>query len=150
LPVEHPLSIAELGERASADGGALPSGIAIQTEPGAAVTVPALEDQDGPALVAFAGSFWGPTVITVHTVRTGGEPQRYLVTVAKLGTARPIAAGDPAAPGTELGKAGPSLLVLETRLVRPGTELRDLTTAYALLDDANTVPIDPRNILPQN
>src|SRR4051812_15778956 len=71
LPVEHAVSIAELGERVSADGGAMPSGIAIQTEPGAPVTVPNLEGQDGPAQVVYEGAFWGTTVITVHTVHAG-------------------------------------------------------------------------------
>jgi hypothetical protein len=146
LPVERALSIAELGERASADGGALPSGIAIQTEPGARVTVPTLEGQEGPAQVVYVGPFWGPTVVTAHTVRAGGATERYLVVVGKLGTARALSSGDQVSAGAQLGTAGSSLLVLATRLVRPGIELRDLG-AGSLLSDANSVPVDPRNVL---
>ena len=64
--------------------------------------------QDGPAQVVYAGTFWGTTVITTHTVRAGGLTQRYLVALGKLGTARPVSAGETAAPGTQLGTAGPS------------------------------------------
>ena len=148
LPVEHATSIAELGERASADGGALPSGIAIQTEPGTRITVPTLEGQEGPAQVVYAGPFWGTTVVTAHTVRAGGATERYLVALGKLGSARALSSGELASPGAQLGTAGSSLLVLATRLVRPGIELRELS-AGGLLSDAVSVPVDPRNVLPR-
>lgn len=148
LPVVHAISVAELGERAAADGGVLPSGIALQTDPGSEVAVPSLKGQDGPAEVLFAGGFWGPTVITAHTVQEGGVTQRYLIALGGLGTVRPLPAGESAAPGALLGTAGRAPVILEARLVRPGIELQGLG-APALLNDANSVPTDPRNVLAQ-
>ncbi len=146
LPVEHVASVAELGDRVAPDGGALPSGIGLAVDPGASVTAPALDGQEGPARVAYAGPLWGPTLITLHTVRERGEPHRYLVALGRLGTLKPRAAGDDVAPGAELGKTGASELILETRLLRPGIDPRPLSAA-ALLSDASSAPTDPRNVL---
>jgi hypothetical protein len=146
LPVEHVTSIEDPLGRAPGDAGMPVSGIGIATEAGAAVSAVTLERQEGPARVAFTGRLFGPTVITVHTVATGAAPDEYLVVTAALGSLRPLGVGDPVAAGAELGRAGSSPLVFDTRLVRRGVDLRALTPA-ALLDDATSVPTDPRNVL---
>jgi hypothetical protein len=146
LPVERVISVAELGDRVAPDGGALPSGIGLAVDPGVSVTALALEGQEGPARVAYEGALWGPTIVTLYTVRERGEPNRYVVALARLGSLKPRAAGDDVAPGAELGKTGASELIVETRLLRPGIDPRPLSAA-ALLSDASSAPTDPRNVL---
>ena len=146
LPVEHAASIAELGERRAADGGLLPSGIGIGVDPSTPVIVPALDGQDGPSRVVYEGVLWGPTVVTLHTVRAGGATEQYLVALGGLGSFRPRSAGDTVERGAELGKTGNSELVLEARLLRPGIDVRPLGAA-AMLSDAVSVPTDVRNVL---
>jgi hypothetical protein len=151
LPLEHVVSVAELGEQAAPDGGALPSGIAVEGAPGAAVSAVALEGQEGPATVLYRGSYWGLTVVTLHSVQVGGRKQQYVVTVGRLGSARPLDTGATVAQGGTLGTLGaaaPALVVLQTRLLRPGIDdVRGMSPA-ALNDAANSVPTDPRNVLP--
>lgn len=146
LPVERVSSFAELGDRVAPDGGALPSGVALRTDPGTPVTALALEGQAGPAHVAYAGPLWGPTVITLHTVRERGVSREYVVALAGLGSLRPRSPGEDVAAGAELGKTSASELIVETRLLRPGIDARPLSAA-ALLSEANSVPTDPRNVL---
>jgi hypothetical protein len=144
--VERVASVAELGDRVAPDGGALPSGIGLAADPGMPVAALALDGQEGPARVAYEGPLWGPTVITLHTVRERGAAYQYVVALARLGSTKPRAVGDDVAAGAELGKTGGSELIVETRLLRPGIDPRPLSAA-ALLSDASSVPTDPRNVL---
>ena len=146
LPVSRATSIEDPLGHVPGDGGLPAAGIGITTEPGGAVETVTLERQQGPAHVVFAGRLFGPTVITAHTVATGSVPEDYLVVTGALGTVRPLAPGDPLALGAELGRAGVSPVILDTRLVRRGVDIRTLPPA-SLLDDATSVPVDPRNVL---
>ena len=146
LPVERVASIAELGDGEGADGGVHPSGIVLRSDPGAPVAAIGLDGQEGPAQIAYEGRIWGPTVVTLHTVREHGVTDRYAVALGGLGNLRPLAEGEVVSPGAELGKTGASELIVETRLLRPGIDVRPLSAA-ALLSDASSVPTDPRNVL---
>jgi hypothetical protein len=146
LPVDRIASVAELGDRVAPDGGALPSGIALRADPGAPVAALTLDGQEGAARIAYQGLLWGPTVVTLHTVRERGASQKYVVALGGLGSLHPRAIGDDVSPGAELGKVGASELFVETRLLRPGVDPRPLSAA-ALLSDANSTPTDPRNVL---
>jgi hypothetical protein len=146
LPVERVSSFAELGDRMAVDGGALPSGVALRTDPGVPVDAVALEGQEGPARLAYAGPLWGPTVITLHNVRERGVSRQYAVALAGLASLRPRVVGEDVAAGAELGKTSTSELIVETRLLRPGIDPRPLSAA-ALLSEANSAPTDPRNVL---
>jgi hypothetical protein len=146
LPVQHAVSIAELGEGTAADGGVRPSGIGIQVAPGVPVDAVGLDGQDGPARVVYEGILWGPTIVTLHTVRAGGATQQYLVAFAGLGSLRPHAVDETVSAGAELGTSGASALVVETRLVHPGVDVRSAPPS-TLLTDGVSAGTDPRNVL---
>jgi hypothetical protein len=146
LPVDHAASIADLGESAAPDGGVKPSGIGIQVAPGRAVSAVTLDGQDGPARIVYEGTLWGPTVVTLHTVHAGGVTQQYLVALAGLATLLPRALDETVSAGAQLGTSGASQLILETRLLRPGVDVRPLSAASMLAEGAS-VATDPRNVL---
>jgi murein DD-endopeptidase MepM/ murein hydrolase activator NlpD len=123
---------------------------------GAAVTLVALEHQQGPAVLILAGPLFGTTVVTLHHVREGGELREYLVFFGHLDAAAPTLpahSDDPLSDGRLLGFVGdsgsPGLvhLHLEVRRVRGGVDANKLAAA-ALVDNANTIVCDPRNVLP--
>ena len=146
LPVARAASIAELGDRSGPDGGARPSGIGIQVEQGAQVSAIALDGQEGAARVVYEGPLWGPSIVTLHQVRVGTVTERYLVAIAGLGSLKPRAVDDDVSPGAVLGTMGSSELVLETRLLRAGVDLRGVASA-ALMTESTSIAIDPRNVL---
>jgi hypothetical protein len=123
---------------------------------GAAVTLVGLEHQQGPAVLIFVGPLFGTTVVTLHHVREGGELREYLVFLGHLDAAAPGLPEHSDAPlreGRLLGFVGdsgsPGLvhLHLEVRRVRNGVDANKLAPA-ALVDNANTIVCDPRNVLP--
>jgi hypothetical protein len=113
-----------------------------------------LDHQEGPAEVAFVGDLLGTTVITAHLVRDGGRLRQLLVVLGNLDRPGPRAVvGAPVEPGDVLGYAGDSAkpgrvaLWLEVRQLREGTSLGP-AIQDRLVDDAISVPCDPRNVLP--
>ncbi|HEX4335867.1 MAG TPA: hypothetical protein VH062_08140 [Polyangiaceae bacterium] len=146
LPVEGVLSVAELGESALPDGGTRPSGVALGVAANTPVSAVELEGQDGPSRLVYAGPLWGPTVVTLHTVRARNGAEQYLVALAQLGSLRPHAVGDTLSGGATLGTSGTAPVVLETRLVRSGVDVRTLA-ASALLATGASSAVDARNVL---
>jgi hypothetical protein len=121
---------------------------------GAPVTLVALEHQEGDAEVIFVGPLFGTTLVTRHTLREGGRPRDYLLIFGHLdAVAAGLHAGAPLAAGAVVGYAGdtgsPELvhLHLEARRVREGVDPTRLSPE-TLVDNANTVVCDPRNVLP--
>lgn len=133
-----------------------PGAIDLSAHRGAAVSLVALEHQQGPAVLILVGPLFGTTVVTLHHVREGGELREYLVFFGHLDAAAPALpehSGAPLGDGQLLGFVGDSgspgfvHLHLEVRRVRGGVDANKLTPA-ALVDNANTIVCDPRNVLP--
>ncbi|MET0411151.1 MAG: hypothetical protein ABW217_07635 [Polyangiaceae bacterium] len=125
-------------------GGA---GALLHHKPGAPVQALALEGQVGPAeLRRDAGT--PKRLVALYTVRRADSERRYLVLLDHL---RMDLASDvlSVAPGARLGRVVPgplgSVLELSVRQLRHATDAA-LSTAQ-LLDDAHSIPCDPRNVL---
>lgn len=121
---------------------------------GTAVTVVALEHQVGDAQVVYVGPLFGTTVITLHTLREGGDLRDYLILFGHLeAPTRGLAAGSRLPDGALVGFVGdsgsPGLvhLHLEGRRVREGVNVAKLSPA-AMISDESSVVCDPRNLLP--
>lgn len=129
-------------------------GVDVVAKRGTPVRALPLEHQEGDAEVRYAGPLFGETVITRHTVREDGRLRDYVVLHGHLDAiARGVAAGRTVKAGEELGAVGDTgseglvHLHLEIRQVRDGVDARALT-GHDLVDNARTVPVDPRNLLP--
>ncbi len=138
------------------DGAPGGHGVEIATTPGEKVALVALEGQEGPAEVVFAGDSEGAlAVATLHAVREGGEVRRYLLIHRGLERfEQSVAEGAKIAAGATLGHApvvnGGRLITinLEARQVRSGAALGTMDEKR-LADAAVSVPIDLRNVLPR-
>lgn len=129
-------------------------GVDVVAKRGTPVRSLPLEHQEGDAEVRFAGTLFGETVVTRHTVREAGRLREYLVLHGHLDAiARGVVAGRVVKAGDELGAVGDTgseglvHLHLEIRQVRDGVDARALTGGE-LAGNARTVPVDPRNLLP--
>jgi hypothetical protein len=149
-----------VGERAPKVLGAFEGerggrGLEIAATPGEKVKLVALEGQEGPAEVVFAGERGGALVVaTRHDVREGAELHRYLLIHGALDRLEPgLAEGARLEPGAALGyaaiAAGGHLITitLEARQVRAGAALGTMDEKR-LADSSVSVPIDLRNVLP--
>ncbi|MCC6644858.1 MAG: M23 family metallopeptidase [Polyangiaceae bacterium] len=129
-------------------------GVDVVARRGTPVRSLPLEHQEGDAEIRYAGALFGQTVVTSHTVRQGGRLRDYVVLHGHLdGIARGVAAGRVVKAGEQLGEVGDTgseglvHLHLEIRQVRDGVDVRALS-GHDLADNARTVPVDPRNLLP--
>jgi murein DD-endopeptidase MepM/ murein hydrolase activator NlpD len=121
---------------------------------GTPVALVALDHQQGDAEVVYVGPLFGTTVVTRHTLREGGRLRDYLVLFGHLDSPAPgLHAGSSVREGDLVGFVGdtgsPDIvhLHLEARRLRDGVDPTKLAPA-GLVDGANTVVCDPRNVLP--
>jgi hypothetical protein len=128
------------------DSGVVRAGISIAATPTTPVLAPALDGQEGPARIVFAGTLVEQSIATLHTVRTSDRASDYLVIVGRLAGSNALVRKTDVAADTPLGTVGGSPVYLETRLVRPGVDPFVVPTER-LLDDSVSVPVDPRNVL---
>lgn len=129
-------------------------GLDLPQKKGTAITVVALEHQQGDADVVYAGPLFGLTVLTRHTLREGGQLRDYLLLYGHLeGFAPGLTRGAHLRDGEVLGTVGdtgsPELvhLHLEARRVREGVDVMKKNAAQLLESDVSVV-CDPRNVLP--
>jgi murein DD-endopeptidase MepM/ murein hydrolase activator NlpD len=129
-------------------------GLDLPQQKGTPITLVALEHQQGDADVVYAGSLFGVTVVTRHTLREGGQLRDYLLLYGHLDSLAPgLARGAHLKDGDVLGTVGdtgsPELvhLHLEARRVREGVDVMKKIGAQLLESDVSVV-CDPRNVLP--
>jgi hypothetical protein len=127
------------------DGGLSPGSVVLVTPAGTVVHALTLEGQDGPATALFAGPLVGLTVVTQHVVETGGRRRVLLVVLGNLATVSVVAHATVSGSDV-LGTTGGTPLSLAVRAVRDGIDV-DALSGPELLDDANSVPEDARNVL---
>jgi len=136
------------------DVGATPQGIRLAAEPGETIKLVALEHQEGPAEVVFAGNrAGGAAVATRHVVREGERTRVYIVIHGHLDQVEPgLAASAKLEPGAALGKAAPAPpaeISLEARQVRESVAAAKTGPLddKRLTDATIAIPIDLRNVL---
>jgi len=132
------------------------SGIELAAPPGTSVTLPVLEHQRGPARLIYVGDLIGKSIVTLHSVRETGDTRDYIVVLGRLASVFPVLDRSAAATPLEeeqllgsvgdIGSSAPVRLRMEVRRVRRGVDVRALKPT-ALVDDANTIACDPRNVL---
>jgi murein DD-endopeptidase MepM/ murein hydrolase activator NlpD len=129
-------------------------GVDLAQARGAEVRAVTLVHQEGDAQVLYAGTLFGTTVLTRHTVREGGRLHDYVLLYGHLeGTAPGIEKGRSVAEGGLLGFVGDSgspgivHLHLEVRKVRDGVDVLKETPQRVMATDVS-VACDPRNVLP--
>jgi murein DD-endopeptidase MepM/ murein hydrolase activator NlpD len=129
-------------------------GVDLMAPRGAEVRLVTLEHQDGEAEVLHAGRLVGTCVVTRHLVREGGRLRTYLVVYGHLdGIAPGLVAGRPTREGDLLGFVGDTgseglvHLHLEVRRVREEREGSPTAPGH-VMDQAWTIAVDPRNVLP--
>lgn len=129
-------------------------GVDLVAKRGTPVRSLPLEHQDGDAEILYAGPLFGTTVVTRHTVREGGRLRDYVVLHGHLDAIAPgatrgatVREGDPLGFVGDTGSEGIVHLHLEARRVRDGVDPRSLQPGQ-IADNARTVAIDPRNVLP--
>ena len=154
----YPVGVGERAPRVVSpfDGATGGHGVEIATTPGEKVALVALDGQESPAEVVFAGDSEGAlAVATLHAVREGGEVRRYLLIHRGLERLeQSVAEGAKIEAGATLGHApivnGGRLITinLEARQVRSGAALGTMDEKR-LADAAVSVPIDLRNVLPR-
>lgn len=135
----------EASSFAGDDGGLSPGSVGLLAPAGAAVHAVALEGQVGPATALFVGRLVGLTVVTRHVVETGGRRRTLLVVLGNL-AATLVAAHAALSNGDVIGTTGGAPLSLAVRAARDGIDV-DALGGPELLDDANSVPEDARNVL---
>ncbi|MFO0557840.1 MAG: M23 family metallopeptidase [Polyangiales bacterium] len=130
-------------------------GVDLAQERGAPVRAIALRGQQGDAEVLYIGPLFGNTVVLSHVVREGPTTRVYLALHGHLdGFAPGLRKGQSVTPQTLLGFVGDSgaegmvHLHYEIRLVRPGIDPSRIDRGNALVEQSNSVPCDPRNVLP--
>lgn len=136
-------------------------GVDLPQAKGTRIPIFHLEHQQGEAEVLYVGPLFGTTVVTLHTLREGGQLRDYVLLFGHLdGPAPGLAKGQTLRDGDLVGFVGdtgsPELvhLHLEARRVREGVDARSLVGAgaggggAAILADSATIVCDPRNVLP--
>lgn len=143
--------------------------VSVSCEPGAEVRAAALDGQEGPTRVLYAGVLEGSlAVVTVHDLAPAGSrdadrhaddagaPARRTALLIHRGLERVADGAVPGAalePGKPLGfvakaeRAEGGLLELSARLMRAGVAPTDLAPSRATSPGAS-VAVDPRNVLP--
>lgn len=122
------------------------------------VTLLTLEHQQGPAELVYVGPLLGQSIVTRHSVREANDERNYIVILAHVDVTPSLATSDAGAPRTlrsgellglagDRGTSGAVHLRMEVRRIRKGVDVRGLRPA-ALVDGANTIACDPRNVLP--
>jgi murein DD-endopeptidase MepM/ murein hydrolase activator NlpD len=113
-----------------------------------------LEGQQGPSEVVYIGPLFGTTVVTAHTLKQAQRLRVYLLFHGHLdGPAPGLVAGAKVTSGDVIGRVGDTgspgnvHLHLEVRQVRPDVTLGELAAAR-WVDQAVSIPCDPRNVLP--
>jgi murein DD-endopeptidase MepM/ murein hydrolase activator NlpD len=129
-------------------------GIDVAASRGDEVHVASLENQEGEAEIAFVGELFGTTVVTAHQIRESGRLRTYVVLYGhlerpRLGLIRSLrlASGDLVGFAGDSGSPGLVHLHLEIRQLRDGVSL-DAIDLSRLVNNAVSIPTDPRNILP--
>jgi murein DD-endopeptidase MepM/ murein hydrolase activator NlpD len=129
-------------------------GVDLPQKRGTPIVMVPLEHQEGDAEVLFVGELFGRTVVTLHTLREGGQTREYVLLFGHLDApATGLARGAHLASGDLVGTVGdtgsPELvhLHLEARRVRAAVNIRD-EPGYKLVANECTVVCDPRNVLP--
>lgn len=130
-------------------------GLDLGAARGTPVVAVALERQEGPATIVYAGALFGLSVVTRHAVRESGALRDYLVLHGHLDRiASGVSPGVALPEGALLGAVGdsgsPGLvhLHLEVRRVRDDVDLARIPAGPALVRDTVSVVSDPRNVLP--
>lgn len=130
-------------------------GVDLPQERGAPVKAVSLRGEVGEPEVLFAGELFGNSVVLRHVVREGASLQTYLALHGHLDAIAPdIVRGMTVRPGTTLGFVGDSgalgvvHLHYEIRLMRQGVDPMRVDPPQHLVDQENSVPCDPRNVLP--
>lgn len=129
-------------------------GVDLPQALGTKITLVPLAQQVGPAKVIHVGTLFGNSVVTLHTVREGGERANYVLIYGHLDGAAPgLSPGQVLPTGALVGFVGnsesPELvhLHLEVRRVRDGVDPTSLT-GYRIIAREATIVTDPRNVLP--
>ncbi len=129
-------------------------GVDLMAPRGAEVRLVTLEHQDGEAEILHAGRLVGTCVVTRHLLRENGRLRTYLVVYGHLdGIAAGLTPGHPAREGDLLGYVGDTgseglvHLHLEVRRVRDEREAAPTAPGH-IMDQAWTIAVDPRNVLP--
>jgi murein DD-endopeptidase MepM/ murein hydrolase activator NlpD len=127
----------------------------LPQQKGTPVLMIALDHQEGPAEVLYAGGLFGTTVLTRHTLREGGRLRDYLMLLGHLDSISPgISAGATVQEGQQVATVGDTAsphfvhLHLEVRRVRENVDLSKVPAGAAMIADSVTVVCDPRNVLP--
>jgi hypothetical protein len=126
----------------------LPDGVRLHVPARAPVYAPTLEDQVGLAEVLMDAA--SPTrLVALYTVRRPASERRYLVVLSPVHVE--LAEREHAlAAGTHVGSASSeprgSSVMLSVRQLRQTTDSAQLS-ASQLLEDAHSIPCDPRNVL---
>lgn len=130
-------------------------GLDLMAVRGAPVSLVTLMGQEGPARILYAGTLFGTTVVSAHTVRAEGKEYTYIVLYGHLeATAKGAAVGEAAPAGTVVGLVGDSgspgivHLHLEVRRLRDGVDLAKVPAGSTFISDTVSVPCDPRNVIP--
>jgi murein DD-endopeptidase MepM/ murein hydrolase activator NlpD len=129
-------------------------GVDLMQARGTEVRLVALEHQQGDAQVVFAGSLFGISLVTKHTLREGGRLRDYVVLHGHLdGIAAGLEVGATLREGDLIGYVGDTgseglvHLHLEVRQVRDGIDPAELSTQQVVRNNVS-IPCDPRNVLP--
>ncbi len=129
-------------------------GIDLVARRGTEVRLLPLEHQEGDAEVLYAGTLFGTTVVTRQTIREAGRLWDHVVLHGHLDAIeRGIEKGRTVREGELLGQVGDTgseglvHLHYEVRRAREGVRVFDLTPGQ-LIENARTIVVDPRNVLP--
>ena len=130
-------------------------GVDLPQERGTPVQVTALRGDTGDPTVLYVGPLFGTTVLLLHVVREGSTLRSYVALHGHLDAIAPgLTRGQTVSPGTVIGFVGDTGAIgivhlhYETRLVRPGLDPMHLDPPQAVIEQDNSVPCDPRNLLP--
>lgn len=130
-------------------------GVDLPQDRGAPVQAIALRGEVGDPVVFYTGHLFGTTVILLHVVREGGQLRSYIALHGHLDAIAPnLTRGQTVTAGTVIGFVGDTGAIglihlhYETRLVRPGLDPMHIEPPQNVVEQDNTVPCDPRNLLP--
>ncbi|HSN97726.1 MAG TPA: hypothetical protein VLS89_05485 [Candidatus Nanopelagicales bacterium] len=142
------------GFELSPQGERRPGVVDLAAMRGEKVALLPLDHQEGDAEVAFVGELRGITVGTLHRVREGDREHRFLVLYGHLERPGPgvvpgarLRAADAVGFAGDSGGADQVELRFEVRKLREGARIERLEP-QRLLDQAISIPCDPRNVLP--
>lgn len=130
-------------------------GVDLPQERGTPVLALSLRGQAGDPTVLYTGPLFGTTVLLLYIVREGDALRSYVALHGHLDAVAPgLVRGQTVTVGSVVGFVGDTgalgmvHLHYETRLVRPGLDPQHIEPPPAVMDQGNSVPCDPRNLLP--